>query len=185
MRCEMKKFAAATVLGKNKPGIVSSITKVLYETGCNIEDSSMTMLANEFAMILLIALPAKLSLKQLAARFSAQSKKTGLTVSLKQLKASEEAKPCPKGTPYIISVYGSDKPGIVYKISKYLADGKINITDVQTSISSVGGKHTYIMLLEIDLPAKTAHEQLKMDLLKVADSLGVSVSVNPVESANL
>jgi hypothetical protein len=26
---------------------------------------------------------------------------------------------------------------------------------------------------------------LKMDLLKVAESLGVSVSINPVESANL
>lgn len=181
----MKKFAAVTVLGKDRPGIVGSVTKVLYETGCNIEDSSMTMLANEFAMILLIALPDKLTLNKLSDKFSELTNKTDLNVSLKPLKASEEEKSCPKGTPYIISVYGSDKPGIVYNISKYLSDKKINITDVQTSISSIAGKHTYIMLLEIDLPEKTAPEQLKIDLMKVAESLGVSVSVNPVESANL
>ncbi|MDR2251278.1 MAG: hypothetical protein LBD98_00320 [Endomicrobium sp.] len=37
--------------------------------------------------------------------------------------------------PYIISIYGSDKTGIVYNISEYLAKNNINITDVQTSLS--------------------------------------------------
>ena len=180
----MKTFAAVSVLGKNKPGIVAAVTKVLYETGCNIEDSSMTMLANEFAMILMVALPGKLTLKQLSAKFSPLLK-LDLTVSLKALKQSEETKPCLKGSPHIISVYGADKPGIVYMVSKYLADNKVNITDVQTSISSVGGKNTYIMFLEIDLPEKASIEKLRIELLKVAESLGVSVSVNPVDSPSL
>jgi predicted amino acid-binding ACT domain protein len=37
--------------------------------------------------------------------------------------------------PYIISIYGSGKAGIVYNISECLAKNNINITDVQTSLS--------------------------------------------------
>jgi len=180
----MKNFAAVSVLGKDRPGIVAAVTKLLYETGCNIEDSSMTMLANEFAMILLIALPADLNHRQLSRRFSTLSK-LGLSVSLRPLKPSEEVKPRLKGSPFIIAVYGSDKPGIVYRVSKYLASKKIDITDVQTSISSFGGKHTYIMFLEVDIPGKMPLEQIRIELLKVAESLGVSVSINPTDSASL
>jgi glycine cleavage system transcriptional repressor len=180
----MKTFAAVSVLGKDRPGIVTAVTKLLFETGCNIEDSSMTMLASEFAMILLVALPEKFTLKNLSAKFSALNK-SGLSVSLRPLKPSEEAKSCLKGSQYIISVYGSDKPGIVYKVSKYLSSKMINITDVQTSISSIGGKHTYIMFLEVDVPGKTPQKQLEIELLKVAESLGVSISINPVDSPTL
>jgi len=180
----MMNFAAISVLGKDKPGIVAAVTKILYETGCNIEDSSMTMLSSEFAMILLVALPAKLSVKTLTGKFSAIGK-LGLSVSIRPLKSSEQAKPCRRGLPYILSVYGADKPGIVYKVSKYLASNKINITDVQTSISSVGGKNTYIMFLEVELPEKTALEEVKIELMKVAETLGVSVSINPVDTPSL
>jgi glycine cleavage system transcriptional repressor len=180
----MKQFAAVSVLGKDRPGIVAAVTKVLFETGCNIEDSTMTMLSSEFAMILLVALPGKLTLKLLSAKFSSLAK-SGLSVSLRALKPSEEVKVCAKGSPYMISVYGSDKPGIVYQISKYLSLKDINITDVQTSISSVGEKNTYIMLLEVDIPEKAAPEQIRIELLKVAESLGVSVSINPVDSPSL
>ena len=180
----MKNFAVVSVLGKDRPGIVASVAKVLFETGCNIEDSSMMMLASEFSMILMVALPPGLSVKRLSGKFTPLDK-LGLSVALKPLKPSEEAKPRLNGLPYMISVYGSDKPGIVYKISKYLALKKINITDVQTSISTVGGKHTYIMFLEVDLPEKASPEQIKIDLMKVAESLGVSISVNPVDSPSL
>ena len=33
-----------TALGKDRPGIVAGVTKVLYQLGCNLEDSAMTRL---------------------------------------------------------------------------------------------------------------------------------------------
>ena len=60
----MKNFAVVSVLGKDRPGIVASVAKVLFETGCNIEDSSMMMLASEVSMILMVALPPGLSVKR-------------------------------------------------------------------------------------------------------------------------
>ncbi|MDH3961719.1 MAG: amino acid-binding protein, partial [Desulfuromonadales bacterium] len=34
-----------TAFGKDRPGIVADVTSVLYETGCNLEDSTMSMLS--------------------------------------------------------------------------------------------------------------------------------------------
>nr|WP_279384415.1 ACT domain-containing protein [Geotalea toluenoxydans] len=35
---------AVTVISKDRPGIVADISEVLYRLGCNLEDSSCTML---------------------------------------------------------------------------------------------------------------------------------------------
>ncbi len=42
-----------TAFGKDRPGIVADVTGILYENGCNLEDTSMTLMAGEFTLILL------------------------------------------------------------------------------------------------------------------------------------
>jgi len=35
---------ALTIIGRDRPGIVSQVTEILYRLGCNIADSSCTIL---------------------------------------------------------------------------------------------------------------------------------------------
>ena len=51
----MGKHYIMTAFGKDRPGIVADVSQVLYENGCNLEDSTMTLLADEFTLILLFA----------------------------------------------------------------------------------------------------------------------------------
>lgn len=44
-----------TAFGKDRPGIVAEIARIIYENKCNLEDSSMGRLADEFTLILLLA----------------------------------------------------------------------------------------------------------------------------------
>ena len=44
-----------SVVGRDRPGIVAEVSRVLFELGCNIEDSTCTILSGQFAMILVIA----------------------------------------------------------------------------------------------------------------------------------
>ncbi|MEJ2698080.1 MAG: ACT domain-containing protein, partial [Desulfuromonadales bacterium] len=44
-----------TAFGEDRPGIVADVTRILYENGCNLEDSTMTLLADEFSLILLFS----------------------------------------------------------------------------------------------------------------------------------
>ena len=48
---------ALSVVGVDRPGIVAEVSRVLFELGCNIEDSTCTILSGQFAMILVIAHP--------------------------------------------------------------------------------------------------------------------------------
>ena len=44
-----------TAFGKDRPGIVADVSQIIYENGCNLEDSTMTLLEDEFTIILLFA----------------------------------------------------------------------------------------------------------------------------------
>ncbi len=91
----------------------------------------------------------------------------------------------PSKKQFAISVYGADKPGIVYKITRILSDNKVNITDVQTNIAGRGAGKTYIMLLEASLPAALKADKLKSVLNREAKRLKVAVNLNLVDTPAL
>ena len=45
---------SVSVVGKDRPGIVAEVSRILFEQGCNIEDSTCTILSGQFAMILVV-----------------------------------------------------------------------------------------------------------------------------------
>ena len=50
----MKRWFALSAIGRDRPGIVADLAELIYECDCNLEDSSMTILGSEFAVLLLL-----------------------------------------------------------------------------------------------------------------------------------
>ncbi len=175
-----------TVLGKDRPGIVAGATKVLYALGANLEDSAMTRLAGEFAILLIFSAPASVTDQRLRQAFDRLKRQQQLSLNLKPLTKLESRAPKARGIPYLISVYGADRPGIVYRVSQALAHSRINITDVQTHRSDLKGKRSgsafYLMLLEVELPPGVKVTSLERTLGQLGRQLGVEVSMRGVES---
>lgn len=169
-----------TALGEDRPGIVAGVTKVLYHAGCNLEDSAMTRLEGEFAIMLIFS-TGKTTAAQLAKAFQKAEKDLQLVVHLKPLTSKETAARKTTGATYQISVYGTDKPGIVYRMAEALAKLKVNIIDVHTH-RSAGKPYLYLTLLEVELPTKLSAEALEQQLQRVAKQLGVEVHLRPVET---
>jgi glycine cleavage system transcriptional repressor len=48
----MEKKFIMTAFTKDSSRIVAYVTEVIYENGCSLEDSTMTLMLNEFAIIL-------------------------------------------------------------------------------------------------------------------------------------
>ena len=46
-----------SVLGPDRPGIIASVSRILYQQDCNIENVSQTILQSEFSGIFIVALP--------------------------------------------------------------------------------------------------------------------------------
>ncbi len=48
-------YLVITALGADRPGIVNAITRHVSSCGCNIEDSRLAMLGEEFTFIMLLS----------------------------------------------------------------------------------------------------------------------------------
>lgn len=178
-----RKMALAAV-GRDCPGIVSAVSRVLFQHGCNLEDSSMTILRGEFAMILIVAVPQESSLDALRSDLERAADHLQLVLSFRELPDTQREPSEPGGLPYILSVYGADHPGIVARVTELLADNNINITDVNTRV--VGGKDpVYIMLLEVEVPERLSPDVLSDMLSRLAQELRVEITFRPLETANL
>jgi glycine cleavage system transcriptional repressor len=180
----MSKYISLTAIGKDKFGIVSTITEVLYREKCNIEDSTMTILHGQFAMILIIRLHSDISKNMLLSKLKKYSKSLNLSLFCTDINSYTPKKHLSKNT-FVISIYGPDKTGIVYNISKYLADNKINITDVQTILSKHDVQNTYMMVVESNFPINVSEKEISKDLFKLAKSLNINISINQAESSNI
>ena len=178
----MKKMLSLSAIGKDRTGIVSSISEILFNAGCNIEDSTMTLLSGQFAVILLLACPKDSDISKTKRKLNSSLKNLNLSYSVTEVDKPVNSKK--NFGDYIIAVYGADKSGIVYNVSKYLADNKVNITDVQTKISGQKNK-VYIMLLEVNIPKTIKIEKLKKQLQFLAQNLNVEIFLNQADSSKI
>ena len=51
----MKLYYALSAIGQDRPGIVADVSGLIFECGGNLEDSSMTILGNQFALLILLS----------------------------------------------------------------------------------------------------------------------------------
>ncbi|MDR0453185.1 MAG: transcriptional regulator [Deferribacteraceae bacterium] len=170
---------ALTFVSKDRTGIVADVTKVLYENGFNIADSSSTLLSGIFSMILLVEHSNKMSTQEIELLFSA----TGLKISAYEISDARSVK-TETDNRYIISVYGADKPGIIHHITAKLYEINVNIADLQTHIAGDAQDEVYIMILEVALPPDTEEEWVQ-ELKKTADGIGTDITIRRLETYEL
>jgi glycine cleavage system transcriptional repressor len=164
---------AVTAIGADQPGIIARVTGVLLEHGGNLEDSSMTILGGHFAIMLLVSTDADpAALEQALADATAD---LGLVVAVREVGAGTHSAP----PTHILSVYGSDRPGLVHGVSTVLAEQGINVTDLNTRVLEGEGA-VYAMLFEISLsPAVDEHALASAVAAAVAD---IDVSIHPLDA---
>lgn len=176
---------AVTIIGKDRPGIVAGASEVLYRLGCNIEDSSCTMLAGEFAMILIVSHERPFSKARLMEEFKAFGEDMHLSVFARTLTKDEISYQAPPGELCMVSVYGSDRPGIVYRVARELAERNINISDMNTKLIGTPEAPVYVMMLEATLPEDIGVEDLGRILDKLRKELNVEIGVRSITPVTL
>ena len=175
---------ALTIIGRDRPGIVSQVTEILYNHGCNIADSSCSILGGQFAMILILAHPEYTDRDSFGDAFTSLEE-AELSVYLRTLKPGGETRSEIEGEICMISVYGSDKPGIVYRVSKELGTRKINITDLNTKLIGTEERPVYVMMLEAVLPGDMSSEDLEAIMNGLKKELQVDISVRTITPVEL
>ena len=180
----MEKLIALSAIGRDRPGIVAALSRVLFEKGCNLEDSSMTRLKGDFAVLLLLSLPEGLTPDGLRAALDPAVRDWNLALTLRPL-APGEMEPSPTGDPYTLVVYGLDHPGIVHRVTRAAADRGLNITDLRTHVTEGTGAPLYSLVVDLESPGKGAAEAFQADLEALKKELQVEVTFHPAETDEL
>lgn len=164
---------AITVLGHDRPGIIAEVTAALALRDANVEDSSMTLLGGFFAWTLVVGTdsPAEEVAADLAFLESDDLVVNVFTIAQAPVSPGSSQ-------PFVISVHGADRVGIVSSIAGAIASLGGNITDLQTRL----GGGLFVVVAEADFPRGTEVEGLREALADVGRGVGVDVSVSEAET---
>lgn len=175
----MTTCALLTLSGQDRPGIVARTTRVLYEAGCNMADSTMTRLRGEFVIMLILRLPQGVTPEGLRRQLDPVARELELEIGVKAISKAEETPPPPRGEGCIVSVLGADQPGIVYRVTRVLEEEGGNIEDLHTQVIGSEKKPVYAMVIEAQLSGDLGHLQRR--LASLATELGVDISARRSE----
>ncbi|NNE95840.1 MAG: hypothetical protein HKN24_07410 [Acidimicrobiales bacterium] len=160
-----------TILGKDRAGLVDSVSGAIANHGGNWEESHMAHLAGQFAGIVLVTVP--------------DSEADALTRALEALEASgllsvtvERSEPFSEiGTrTFALEVVGQDRQGIIYDISHVLATRNVSIAELATETRSApmaGGT-----LFEAKALLRAPHDMTEHDLDEALQTLADKLLVD-------
>jgi len=174
----MKTYFILSAMGKDRPGIVADVSEVIYECGGNIEDSSMSLLRNHFALLLLFSTEREEVNQKLSFALKRLGGEKNLTVFYSPI-TFEEAYPKTKEQTdrFKITTSGVDHAGIVFKVCRLLADRKVNIIDMETHrvLSAESGTPLFEMDMEVEVPKSVSEPGLREDLHRLANELMIDL----------
>lgn len=167
-----------TAFGKDRPGITADVTKLLYENGCNLEETTMTLLADEFTVILLFSCKDAHIDDTLLMECRRLEREKEISAFVRPLHQRQEVKKSGY-TEHVLHVEGLDQTGIVYKVSQYLSEQKLNIVDLKSVVeaSPQSGTAIYMMDIHIQVPDGTSLDVIEQGLSDVADELHVDITL--------
>lgn len=163
---------AITVIGPDRTGIIADVAEALAEVGANLSDSTMTRLRGHFAMTLICTGPAAEAVEKALAPLTADGRLVA-TVRAVQPEADAAA----QGEPFLVSVHGADRLGIVAAVSRVVSAAGGNITDLTTRLTGP----LYVIVAEVDLDPARADE-LAERLAVAAAELAVDVTIRRADS---
>lgn len=171
--CIPMALLAITVLGHDRPGIIADVTAALARREVNVEDSAMTLLGGFFAWTLVVGTDAAAS--DIADDLSFLES-DDLVVSV--FAVTQQPVSSASAVPFVISVHGADRVGIVSTITAAIAEHGGNVTDLQTRL----GGGLFIVVAEADFPPGTDADALRAALKETGATVGVDVSVQLAET---
>ena len=166
----MSKSLVLTVIGRDRPGIVSRLSDMGQRFGANWAGSRMAGLAGQFAGIVHFQVPDE-KLEPLAAALRALSSKDLVVVI-----AESDAPDAPAAQRLVrLELVGNDRPGIVRDFSGCLARRGVSIEELHTEFVSAPMSADPLFKVEalLAVPAELSDAELKSELEGLATEMMV------------
>ena len=163
-----------TVIGPDRPGIVSKLSAKAQRFGANWAGSRMASLAGQFAGIVHFEVPPE----------NAEA----LAAALRDLESSDlrvvivrgEGATVPAGRRAVkLELVGHDRPGIVRDLSGSLAERGVSIEELHTEIVSgaMSAEHLFKVKALLLVPKSVSNDELRRGLEALANEMMVDIAL--------
>ena len=159
--------------------MVQDITKVILGCGGNIEESRMTTLGAEFAVLMLVSGNWH-TLNSLEKGLEKLSGDDTLTFTIRKTGERPDKN---DRMPYAVDVVCLDQQGIVFGLANFFAARDIEIADVATRRYSAAhtGAPMFAVQMAVNVPATVHVAQLREEFLEMSDRLNLDAILEPVK----
>ena len=170
-----------TLLGDDRPGLVSALSSRINAHGASWERSQMSRLAGKFAGIAVVTVADDRydalvgDLEGLGA--------DGLQVTLDRTDAPEDTAP----VHFTLDLLGSDRPGIVAEISAALAAQRIGFEELHTDVreAPMAGGMLFEARAVLEASPALDLDDLRVRLEAIADELMVDIVLSDAVDAEV
>ncbi len=162
-----------TLIGPDRPGMVSALSDAATAHGANWTDSLMANFAGQFAGIVQLDVPAAQCDALMAALRALESPAMHLTVA-----RAAGATSAASTRRLTLDLVGHDRPGIIQSISSQLAAHGVSIDTLTTHIASgaMSGEQMFQMNAQLTVPLALDVDTLQAALEGLANELMVDIS---------
>lgn len=139
----MKQWYMVTAVGKDQPGIVAQVTRVLYQGGCNLGEASMTRLGDSFTMMVMAQAPVSATALQQLLQPVAENINVHIHVD-----TIDGVLHRPVVPNVGLSIFGADQAGLVAQITGTLAAIDFTIVNLESAVAGNEAQPIYVMNIE-------------------------------------
>ncbi|HUR67668.1 MAG TPA: phosphoserine phosphatase SerB [Candidatus Thermoplasmatota archaeon] len=169
-----ERIIALTALGRDRPGLVADISGAVTELGGNIVHVEQSAIYGLFTMLMLVEcedLPPGLDLYRMAYELSMRGRRAGVEVQAEVVEKATLDRP---KDVRVVTIVGSDRPGVMHAITGTIAAAGANIERMQHVAR--GDFMAFEIWIDVD---KSDFEKLRHDLRMTCERVGVDAVVQP------
>ncbi|MFW6178525.1 MAG: glycine cleavage system protein R [Desulfohalobiaceae bacterium] len=172
-----------SAVGGNRPGVVAEVSKQIYLSGSKIVNSSMTLLAEHFSLMIHISAEEGAVQDWLSPLLRELQERSEITAHIFAVPESQPSEAQAAGQRYALRIRGVDRSGIVYKTSSFLARKGVNILDMDTRLEQgpLEEVPVFRMYTLIEVPEESDTQAFRSELESLASDLQESVSLSKVQ----
>ncbi len=177
MEQKQRETVLVSASGRDQPGIVDSVSGVIFDAGANLEDSRMAILGGEFALFVLVVGGAE-QLESIRGGLAAVASELDLEL---QIKPVVSPGPSSAVVGYSLQAVALDHPGIVHRITGILRDRGVNVASLDTSLNQapITGAPIFSLEMEVQVPVDQAVNELQAELQAAAAEENIDIIFQP------
>lgn len=177
----MRKRYVLTMTAANRVGILAAVTNALAEVGGDLVEIRQTVLRGYFTMIIAADFPADREAVLVRDHVAAACQRYGVEITLKDPETESPGEDRTNGAePYVLTLDGTDEPGVMRALSTQLVRYGIDITEMhalrseeEADEAGIPAKRGFHAVMDLAVPTTVDPEELQAELESLGERLGL------------